>query len=189
MKLGIVLGVIIGAVVLGAAMFAIVVLAVLPVTREISEGRADSTQTPVSNPPITSTVPTLSPFTPITPSPGQTVTPNSSISFSLNVPKSELSGLNSALVTAELTNTGTGDAHNTKAFLEVATQGTRIKVNGQDSLIIDLGSIKAGQMVTRDVSLSFGLFDGLKISQSGATLTLNIHSDETTQSLTYEYKP
>jgi hypothetical protein len=189
MKLGIVLGVIIGAVVLGVAMFAIVVLAILPVTREMSTGRADYTQTPVFNPPTTNTLPTLSPFNPITPSPGQTVNPNTSINFRLNITNADYSNLTNALVTAELTNLGSSDAHNTQAFVEVTTQGTRIKVNGQDSLVIGLGTIKARQAITRDVRMSFNLFDGLKISQSGATLTLTIRSDESTQGLTYEFKP
>jgi hypothetical protein len=189
MKLGIVLGVIIGAFVLGVAMFATAVLAILPFTREMSVNLPDYTQTPVFNPPTASDRPTVSPPNPITLSPGQTITPNPNIYFSLNITNADYSNLTNALVTAALTNTGNADAHNTLAYVEVTTQGTRIKVNGEDSLVIELGIIKAGQAITRDVRMSFNLFDGLKISQSGATLTLTIRSDESTQSLMYEFKP
>lgn len=92
-------------------------------------------------------------------------------------------------VTAKVTNTGNVDAHNAWGKVEVFSQGQRIKLSGQDSARVDVGTIKAGVTATAQVTLSFGLADGLKIQQNGADVQFTINSDEGTQTLTYQYQP
>jgi hypothetical protein len=194
MKLGIVLGVIIGAVVLVAAVLLVTFLGILPLTREIAGKNDDSpnttysssyttpvptTSSPVTNPPVSSQA-----TVPVT-----TTAANTQVAFRLTVTNVSTSGLTGAVVSAQLTNSGTGDSHNTWASLEVFSQGTPIKVNGQGSLRIDLGTIQAGQTIARNVEMDFTLFDGIKISQNGTTLNLTVHSDEATQSISYDYQP
>lgn len=91
--------------------------------------------------------------------------------------------------TSQLSNTGSSDAHNVWAKVEVFCQGSRVKVSGQDYLKEDIGILKAGETVTREVTLSFSVFDGLKISNNGARFILTVYSDEHTETLSYDYQP
>lgn len=92
-------------------------------------------------------------------------------------------------VTAQLANTGTADAHNTWAKVEVFSQGSRIQLNGTDFLRVDVGTLKAKETVTKQADIQFSLFDGLKIAQVGGQFVLTITSDENTQAFNYDYKP
>jgi hypothetical protein len=92
-------------------------------------------------------------------------------------------------VTAQLTNTGDSDAHNVRAKVEVFSAKARIKLNGQDYLIEDVGTLEAAATVTKQVTLNFVAFDGLKISRNGARFVLTVDSDEHTETLSYEYQP
>ncbi|MFC1861241.1 hypothetical protein ACFLYL_03070 [Chloroflexota bacterium] len=92
-------------------------------------------------------------------------------------------------ISTQLINTGNTDAHNAWAKVEVFSQDTRIKLGGADSLRVDIGTLKAGNLVVKDVLLDFSLMDGLKMQQNGAKFTLTVYSDEKTEILYYEYTP
>lgn len=149
---------------------------------------------------------------PVTPAPGQTTEPASApapglttetatdptsspapstegdVKFAFEVTDISGSGL-SRTVTAKLTNTGSAEAHNVWAKTEAFSQGSRIKLSGKEYLRTDIGSMPAGESVTTEVTLSFSVMDGLKISQNGVTLTLTIYSDEYTEIFSYDYMP
>ena len=90
---------------------------------------------------------------------------------------------------AQLTNTGKDDTHNVWAKVEVFSQESRIKLSGEDFLRVDVGLLKNGAAVTKQVPIEFSLMDGLKISQNGARLVLTMNSDEKTQELYDDYQP
>ncbi len=136
--------------------------------------------------PSPTTAPTIAPPVP-SPPPSPTVTPTV-VNFEMVVTGVSGSGL-SRTVTAQVTNTGSSDAHAAWAKVEVFSQGQRIQLSGQDYLRVDIGTVKAGATATAQVTLSFSVFDGLKIQQNGAQFLLTIYSDERTQTLTYDYKP
>ena len=54
---------------------------------------------------------------------------------------------------------------------------------------IDIGTLSAGQNVVKQVTINFSLTDGLKITQQGVQFVLTIHSDERTETFTYDYQP
>ncbi len=90
------------------------------------------------------------------------------------------SGL-SYTVTADIANTGTSDAHNVWGKIEVFSGSSRIQVNGSDYLRVDIGTLKAGSTVTKQVPIEFSMADGLKMMQNGAEFVLTVTSDEKTQ--------
>ena len=91
-------------------------------------------------------------------------------------------------VTAQITNTGNSDAHNAWARIEVFSRNNRIRLCGSDSLTVDIGTLDGGATVTRQEALQFGFFDGMKIAQNGARVTLTIYSDEKTMTFNYDYQ-
>lgn len=109
--------------------------------------------------------------------------------FLINVTKVSSPALFSRSITAQISNTGSDDAHNVWFRLEAFSAGSRVQLNGQDYVRVDIGNLAAGAAVTEQVTVSVALFDGLRISQKGAALVLTINSDELTQNLSYEYKP
>ncbi|MBI4320870.1 MAG: hypothetical protein HY675_20450 [Chloroflexi bacterium] len=114
--------------------------------------------------------------------------PASKVAFDLKIGSVSQSGL-SANVTATLTNNGAADAHNVWAKVEAFVQGSRVKVNGADYLRVDVGELKAKSAVSRQVTLSFGIFDAAKLVQSGGRFVLTVSSDEATQPFAYDYQP
>ena len=136
----------------------------------------------------------------ISPTPGQTTeptkapaashapSPERNVRFALEVVDISGSGL-SRIVTAKLTNTGSTDAHNVWGETEAFSQDSRIKLSGEAYLRTDIGSMPAGESITTEVTLSFSVMDGLKISQYGVTLMLTIYSDEYTEAFSYAYMP
>ncbi|MDD5702150.1 MAG: hypothetical protein PHU23_08895, partial [Dehalococcoidales bacterium] len=77
----------------------------------------------------------------------------------------------------------------TRVKIEAFSQGSRVKLNNQDFLQEEYNTVKAQQTITREVSISFSLFDAPKLMQNGVTLNLTINSDEKSQSLSYDYRP
>ncbi|MFC1906705.1 hypothetical protein ACFLW8_01280 [Chloroflexota bacterium] len=122
------------------------------------------------------------------PSPSQPTPTGSTVEFEFAVAGISGDGL-SRTISAQLTNTGTGDAHNVWAKVEVFSQDSRIKVSGEDFLRVDIGILKSETSVTKQVSMEFGIMDGLKIAQNGARFVLTMTSDENTQELYYDYQP
>ena len=114
--------------------------------------------------------------------------PNKNVNFDFAITDISGTGL-SRTVTAQVTNTGSADAHNAWAKVEVFSQGASIKLSNNDFLRVDIGIIKAGAAVTKQVTLQFSVLDGLMITQGGAQLVLTIYSDENTQTFNYDYKP
>jgi cytoskeletal protein RodZ len=135
-------------------------------------------------PTATTPTPATAPATPAPTSP----TPEKTVEFDFDVADISLSGL-TPTVTAQLSNTGNSDAHNTWAKAEVFSGGDRIKLGGEDYLRVDVGTLKAGETITKQVTLQLNVMDGLKILQSGAKFVLTLYSDEKTQEFNYDYKP
>ena len=150
--------------------------------------------TPVPNPPpAPSSTPSPSPTLP-SPSPSPTLpVPVPSPTLKAGIWEFSIAGVSGSGLTqtiaAQITNTGTTDANNTQAKIEVFSQQQRIKLSGQDYLTENLGTVKAKTTVTRQVTVSLSLTDGLKILQNGARFVLTITSDKGTDTLNYDYKP
>jgi hypothetical protein len=75
------------------------------------------------------------------------------------------------------------------AAIRATSGGSPVSLNGQSALTVDIGTIKSGDVVVKEVTLSFSIADGLKITQNGIHLELSISSDEHTQAFSYDYKP
>ena len=194
MRLWIILGIIIGIVISIIAAVVVVFLVVLPSTREVST--SSGVTTPMASTPSTGTYnPTPSPSLPASRTTlAQSPKSTANVSFSVNVPSVTISGITSVDITADLTNTGTDEAHNVLTTVEVLYQGAPVAISvdgspAEDRTTISLGNIAAGQTVEKKLHITFGLFDGLGISQNGASFNLTITSDEKTETISYDYKP
>lgn len=186
--IGIILGVVLGAAIItGVSLW--LIFSVLPAgNQEPHTGIATLTPSSAATVPLpsTSTLPVISP----TPPPATTQSPaQSNVNFSLNISNFNVSGLTSGTVNAQITNTGTADARNVWVKVQIISQGSIVKIGGQDYFRKDIGTMTPGETVNSQVTLSVSLADGLKIAQSGATFELTVYSDEKTQTLTYDYKP
>ena len=196
--IGIVLGVLIGIIIIAATVVSLLFVGLFPSNQEASSDHVaspsinfNSMVSPIPSttlPPVTNLTP--SPHTPTASSPTGTspIASNKDVSFNLNVIDMSNSGFNYT-ATAEISNKGTTDAHKVRAEVEVFSQGSRIKVNGQNSLIINLGNIASGATLTTQAKLSFSVTDGPKILKNGATFKITIYSDEKTQTITLASQP
>lgn len=148
-----------------------------------------STNTPTSSA-LSSTVPWIS----TTPSSTGVLSPQPinpathSVYFDLNVTSFNISGASSATINVHVANTGPSDAHNVWGKVEVYCQGSIIKLDGQDYLRTDIGTIKAGTNLTTKAILNASLADGLRVLANGGTIKLTIFSDEKTQTYSYDFK-
>lgn len=195
MKLGIIVGILIGIVLLAIAGVAIFV------TRTNPSGQIASTETNtpiqssispnlIASPTIkSSNIPASSPLASPTPNSLATSSSSSAVNFVPSITGVSGSDLTTRTITAQLANTGTADAHNVQAKIEAYSQGTRIELNGQDYLIQSFSTIKAGAAMTIQYTVSVNIIDGLKILQNGVTFILTISSDEKTQTISYDYHP
>jgi hypothetical protein len=95
----------------------------------------------------------------------------------------------SRTVTAEVSNTGNEDAHNVRGVVQVLQGDNVIKLNGEDSLTVEVGTLPAGSVITVQQTIKFSLLDGLKIQSNGAEFSVTLHSDEATESFREFYKP
>ncbi len=154
-----------------------------PPTTPSSPTTSTSPGTPSSPKPPPTQAATTKPAPPPTPTPAA-----KTVAFEVAITDVTGSGF-SRTVTAQMKNAGQADAHNTWVKVEVFAGTSKVKLGGEDYLRIDLGTVGAGQTLERQVTLSFSLMDGLKLSQSGATFKLTITSDEHTDTLTYDYTP
>ncbi len=136
--------------------------------------------------PPTVTLPPVAPT--IIPTAFPTAIPSPSVNFQITITNLTGTGL-SRTVNAQITNDGTADAHNVWVKSEVFSQQQKIQLSGQDSLRVDIGTVKAGATTTSQVNLSFNLLDGLRIQQNGARFVLTVNSDERVQTLNYDYTP
>jgi hypothetical protein len=114
---------------------------------------------------------------------------NANVDFNLYITAIAESGLTSREVTAQITNTGNTDAHNTWVHIEAFSQGNKCKINGKYSILEDFGTIKSGETLTRQVNILFSVFDATGIMQNGVSFHLTINSDEKSQLMTYDYTP
>ncbi|RLI74429.1 hypothetical protein DRP04_14670 [Archaeoglobales archaeon] len=95
--------------------------------------------------------------------------------FSVEIINVRESGALSRVVTARLVNKD-GYAKDVKVTLELFVDKDRIKVNGKDALTIAVGDMGAKSRVEKEVEISVGFFDGLKIKSKGyvnAKLTIS----------------
>ena len=169
---------------LGAA--AAYFLGLFPVTSQSSqdnEVKEVPTPTPTQEP-----APMPSPTPPPIPSPSPSPSTAKDVKFEFAVTEISGSGL-SRIISAQLTHIGTDDAHNVWGKVEVFSQESRIKLSGKDYLRIDIGTLKAGANITKEVTLEFSILDGLKMQQNGAKFMLTVYSDENTETLHYDYNP
>ena len=182
--LGIILGVLLGLIIIVVVTVWILSAGFFSGSRPTNSGTVTiQSPSPSGSPAPNSTAVLISPSV-VSESPAQ-----SNVNFNLNITHLRVSGLTSLEAAAQITNTGTADAHNAWVKVEIISQGSIIKINGQDYLREDLGTIKAGQAVSPQVTINVGFADGIRISQSGATFRLTIFSDEKTETLSYDYLP
>ncbi len=209
MTLGVITGVILGMVIIFAGGFLLMKYAVnhismssnqseKPPASPLSDLPSQKTLVPTTTtsaiPPVTPTPATVRPTAttpaatnPVASTPAK-ATDAKAVNFGLQIPDVSGDGL-TRTITGEITNSGNLDAHNVKGKIEVFSNGKLVQINGQSYITRELGTIKAGQTVTTQIDLTFGIFDGMSISQNGATVNLEIASDEATQTLKYDYKP
>ena len=182
--IGIILGVIFGLIMVTV----VTVWLVFSVFSSNSQPTNNTTPTISSAEPITTTEP-ISPSSPITP---PIIAPSPvglNVIYNVNIIGFQTSGLTSGTVSARISNTGTDDAHHVWAKVEIIYQGSIVKIEGQDYLRKDIGTIKAGETITAQATINLGLSDGIKISQNGATVRLTIYSDEKIETLSYDFQP
>ncbi|MFC1969083.1 hypothetical protein ACFLVF_01165 [Chloroflexota bacterium] len=148
----------------------------------------ESPMKPPSVPKAPVTTPEPAPSSTPSPLPSQPSSTGSKVEFEFAVTGVSGSGF-SRTISAQLKNIGTDDAHNVWAKVEVFSQESRIKLSGEDFLSVDIGLLKSGAAVTKQVPIEFSLMDGIKISQNGANFVLTVNSDENTQELYYDYQP
>ena len=100
-----------------------------------------------------------------------------------------LSGLD-LTVSARFTNSGTADAHNVQARVELFSGNQRVKINGQDYMQDSLGALAIGQVLERQEKLSLTAGDLIALlTGSKVTIKLAVSSDEITQEISYDYSP
>jgi len=186
---GIIIGVIVGTIAI-TVLAVLIIFANIPSINSTATPAASATVTPT--PRISSVIPSTRPPTFSSPASSSPAAPGLSIpvnvNFSLNIIGISGSGL-TRTVTGEISNTGTSDAHNAWMKIEVSTGGKNIRINGQDFIRKDLGTIKAKTSITDQINMTFSLIDGPALMNNGATVTMTIYSDEKTQTMTYDYKP
>ncbi|MFH1652135.1 MAG: hypothetical protein ABID87_08580 [Chloroflexota bacterium] len=159
----------------------------LPTQREVIPAPGPVPQPAPSPAPSHAPVPTPVPAPAPAPPPPPPA-PGGEVTFGFAVVDITGSGL-SRTVTAQVANTGGADAHHVWAKVEASSGGSAVKLSGQAYLRVDIGTLKAGESVTKQVDLSFSLNDGLKIAQQGVHLDLTISSDERTETFPYDYQP
>lgn len=95
----------------------------------------------------------------------------------------------STTLRAGLLNVGDFDAHHMQLKLEAFCEGQRIRLDGRDYVIENLGTLQARQWVTKTRTIGVGFSDGLRIQGRGITLKVTISSDEKTDIISHYYKP
>jgi cytoskeletal protein RodZ len=166
-----------------------------PSTTAASLPSSSRTNTPAVASPSTSSSST--PSLTGKPSPSSTpATDASGVTFEMFISNYDYSAArpNTGTVYASITNKGSTDAHNTQVKMELSCGGSIVKVSYDDlknqaSYRKNLGTIKAGDTVTDQATITVGLLDGVKIAANGATIVLTITSDEKTDTLNYEILP
>lgn len=92
---------------------------------------------------------------------------------------------------AQLTNTGGQDAHNIRAIIQAKAKsnGALLKLNNQDAMTLDLGSVGLGQ--SREINLPLAMqvatSTAMDLQQHGLYFEVRVISDETQNTFTYNY--
>ncbi len=196
---GITIGVMLGLVVLGVGLFFAVTHVANSFSDESQENGTAAVPTGTATPPPTSNFAVTQPPAAATTTPRSTGFPVAtitrtqpsapSVTLGLNIPSFSISGATSATVDAQIVNSGSGDAHNAYAVVQVYCQGTLVKIANQDSYRKDIGTIAAGATIDTQAILSVNLIDGMKILSNGAIIQLTVVSTEVTKSYSYNFKP
>lgn len=193
MKLGIIIGVIVGVVIL---VIGIIVVLRLASPQALPAKPSPTVVSPTPSPVPKVTSPSPSPTAPAPSPPAPTAPPAPPVpvptlkagNWEFSIAGISGSGL-TRTIAAQITNTNTTDANSVKAKIEVFSQQQRIQLSGQDYLTEDLGTVKAKTTVTRQVTVTLSLADGLKVVQNGARFVLTVTSDKGAETLNYDYKP
>lgn len=203
MKTGIIIGILAGIITVILVVFIILSNLILPLNRQFSS--AGEPDNPRLTPPVSKSTGNTPDQTALlsdnlispaitSPSTSQSPSPPSSVAvkdvnFLLDITSAEITGLNTATVKANVTNSGTTVAHHTVATIEIICQNERILINGQESLQVNIGDLAPGESKQIQLKVEVGLSDALRIKQTGATVRLTIVSDEKRQVFTYDYIP
>lgn len=201
MKTGIIIGILAGIITVILVVLVIVFNLILPLNRQIASSGESGTpdtiisgdQTTIITPKQTVSAsdnlvsPTINSPVP-SPSPASNVA-DKNVNFILDITSGEVIGLNAAKVEAQLTNSGSYTAHHTTATIEIICQNRKILINGQESLLVNIGDLAPGESRQIQLKAEVGLSDALRIKQAGATVRLTITSDEKQQVFTYDYVP
>src|SRR5512136_3056594 len=127
--LGIILGVLLGLIIIIVVTVWILSAGFFSGNRPTNSGTITiQSPSPSGSPAPNSTAVPISPSI-VSESPAQ-----SNVNFTLNITRLQVSGLTSLEAAAQITNTGTADAHNAWVKVEIICQGSIIKINGQDYL-------------------------------------------------------
>ncbi|MFC1909671.1 hypothetical protein ACFLXC_00015 [Chloroflexota bacterium] len=113
---------------------------------------------------------------------------NETVKFDFIVTDISGSGL-SRTINTQIANTGTMDAHNVSARVEALSGDSQLKISGGDYLEIDIGELKKGETLTKQLTVSVSMSDGLKIVNNGLRLVIILDSDEYTETFYYDYNP
>jgi|GEM_PF-2846669 len=201
MKTGIVIGILSGIITIALVVLIILLNFILPLNRQLtSAGEPDTSDITLPGSQIASITPeqtmsaSINPSSPAINGPGPSPSPSNTligkdVNFLLDITAAEVIGLNSAIVEAQLTNSGTSTAHHTTATVEIICQNKRVPINGQDSLLVNIGDLAPGESRQIQLKTEVGLSDALRIKQAGATVRLTVISDEKRQVFTYDYVP
>jgi hypothetical protein len=164
----------------------------------ITPGANTSSQPPLTTEPgLTTIITSAAPLTTL-PATGSTVPvtltyssgPSSGVTFKIEITSVAFSGLN-VNVGVRLTNSGSVDANNVQAKVELFSGSVRVKINGQDFIQENLGTLSAGQSLDQQENLSISATDAVALLMGGGNVTikLTISSDEGTQQISQNYHP
>lgn len=92
---------------------------------------------------------------------------------------------------AQLTNNGDMAAHNIKAKVQAKAKsnGQVLNINGQNTYTVNLGNLSGKKSLEHDLSLSMqvGMSTALDLQNNGITFQIDVVSDETQKTFTYDY--
>lgn len=91
-------------------------------------------------------------------------------------------------VTAQLTNTGNITTHNTRVQVKAFCDDKVVKLNGMESITLNVDIIKAGETLIRSLPVSLSPFAAVKLARNGGRLEFTITSDEGSETVNYELR-
>jgi hypothetical protein len=200
LALGIVTGLILGALVFGGGTAFAVVNNVIPAVEKSldnnnTQNQPTTTTSPSANPTQSTTKPnTTSAAVPTTTIPLQGDLSGNSfqladgqIRLQVSIVSIEGTGF-TRTVTGKVLNNGTVTLHNTQLKVELFSDGKQLKFNdGQPSWQKSYGTLAAGATLTDQITAKLSLIDGFNAAQYGIDIHLTFTSTEKSQTVIYHY--